>query len=226
MVRTIKNLPPFRTVDGRQIVSLWASRIFEMSGIKRLFGVNLVAAVLFTSVVAPEADHLHQQYALATRYSGTQVVVDPTTKTTFEMPLTKFKLSQSFSFWHPGIDMTAPKGTPVQVIDWGFVAGVEHSRFGYGQHVIVSHEHGINSLYAHLSEISVTVGQKIGRGDVIGKVGSTGWSSGNHLHLEIHREGKPLNPLELLPFKSQEIKYASASSITSSASAQPLASPL
>lgn len=218
-------LPIFRTIDGRQAISLWASRIFEKSAVKRLVGVNLVAAVIVTGVLTPEADNLLSQHAVTVNVSETPITADPITETTIETPFADFKLSQKFSFWHPGIDMTAPSGTPVSAIDWGFVASIEHSTWGYGKNIVVSHAHRLSSLYAHLSEINVAVGQKIGRGEIIGKVGSTGWSSGNHLHLEIHQEGKPINPLELLPLNLEEIKYASASSVASS-SATPTLLPL
>lgn len=199
-----------RNKKGRHPFSLWASRIFEKSGIKRIFGLNLVAAMVVTGVVTPEANNWYNRTQLESRISETPIAIDPTTRTTFESPLADFRLSQSYSYWHPGIDMTAPYGSPVYAIENGFVAYTGYSLFGYGKHVIVSHNRHITSLYAHLSEITTVKGRKIARGEAIGRVGSTGWSTGNHLHLEIYEDGIQVNPLERLPIKSDDIKYDGA----------------
>lgn len=210
---------------GRHPFSLWASRIFEKSGIKRFFGLNLVAAMVVTGVVTPEADSWYNRTQLESRTSSTPIAIDPTTRTTFESPLADFRLSQSFSYWHPGIDMTAPYGSTVYAIESGFVAYTGYSLFGYGKNIIISHNRHFTSLYAHLSEIATVKGRKISRGEAIGKVGSTGWSTGNHLHLEIYADGIQVNPLERLPVKPEEIKYDGAYGSSGSTSAN-AASPL
>lgn len=205
--QNLKSFFIFRTIRGRHIISLWASRIFEKSGIKRLFGINLVAAVFFAGVISPEADNFLNQQTLANNIKNTQIIADPITLTTFENPLTKFAISQNFSFWHPGIDMTASSNTPIYAIEEGVVEYANTSFLGYGKYVIIDHNHNVKSLYAHMSQIQTSAGRKVLRGELIGKVGSTGWSTGNHLHLEIFQEGKPLNPLEVLPIKKEEVKY-------------------
>lgn len=197
----------FKTIKGRHFVSLWASRLFEKSGIKQLFGVNLLAAVVLIGVVTPEAHNLLTQNTLATEYNITTISGNPITETTFELPLVDFKLSQNYSFWHPGIDMVAPQGTPVYAIESGTATVVEYSFFGYGHHVILTHDPGTTSLYAHLSETLVSKDQQVTRGQLIGKVGSTGFSTGNHLHIEITKDGKTISPLDVLPIKIAEIKY-------------------
>ena len=70
--------------------------------------------------------------------------------------------------------------------------------YGYGNRVVVDHGNGYTSLYAHLSNIYVSVGQTVSRGQLIGQMGSTGRSTGIHLHLEIHYKGAALNPLVIL----------------------------
>lgn len=209
-MKTFFHLPRVKTVKGRHIASLWASRLFEASGIKQLFGVHLVAAVVFTGIITPQADNLLAQNMLSSEAQPTQIEADARTETTFEMPLADFRLSQNFSFWHPGIDMTAAHGTPVYAIEGGFVALTGYSLFGYGNHVILSHNHDTTSLYGHLSEITVEKGRQIARGQLIGKIGSTGWSTGDHLHLEIYKESKAFNPLDVLPVKPKDIKYDGA----------------
>jgi murein DD-endopeptidase MepM/ murein hydrolase activator NlpD len=226
MFKQLLSLPIFRTINGRQTLSFWASKLFERSGIKRLFGLHLVAAVIVTSVVTPEAQNMRSNFTIATQQQKTPIEVTTTTETTFEIPLTDFQLSQNFSFWHPGIDMTAPLGTPVYALEAGVVEYAGFSIFGYGKHVIVSHNHGITSLYAHLSEIRTVVGRKIERGELLGSIGSTGWSTGNHLHLEVYNRGKAINPLDVLPIKSQDIKYDGAYGRTASFSATTSASPI
>ncbi|HKK69086.1 MAG TPA: peptidoglycan DD-metalloendopeptidase family protein [Bacteroidales bacterium] len=99
---------------------------------------------------------------------------------------------------HDGIDLTAPTGTPVYASGAGKVVRVDHNRTrrGYGNLVVIDHGFdGLSSRYAHLNSIKVKKGQTIERGEQIGTVGSTGLSTGPHLHYEIRREGKTINPL-------------------------------
>lgn len=197
----------FRTIRGRQIVSLWASRLFEKSGIRQLFGVNLVAAAVMTGVISPQAENLLSQMTLVTKTRQTPIKALTDTKTTFETPLANFKISQLYSYWHPGIDMTAPEGTPIYAIEAGTVEAVNTHLWGYGKHVIINHGHDFKSLYAHLSEINTAGGLQVGRGELIGRIGATGWATGDHLHFEVYYQNVPVNPLEVLPIKPEEIVY-------------------
>jgi murein DD-endopeptidase MepM/ murein hydrolase activator NlpD len=98
------------------------------------------------------------------------------------------------SKFHYGMDFTAPAGTDVFVTGNGIVVGVLQSKRGLGNHIIVDHGFGYVSIYAHLSNFNVRVGQKVQRGDVIGYVGSTGTSVANHLHYEIKLNGTNVDP--------------------------------
>ena len=69
---------------------------------------------------------------------------------------------------------------------------------GYGNRVVLDHGNGYRSMYAHLSNVYVSVGETVSRGQLIGQMGSTGRSTGTHLHLEIHYNGVPVNPLAIL----------------------------
>lgn len=94
---------------------------------------------------------------------------------------------------HTGIDIPAPKGTTIYAIDDGKV--ILSRKYGsYGECVIIDHGNGISSLYAHQSSRSVSVGATVTKGQAIGKVGSTGNSTGNHLHLEIRKNGSHVSP--------------------------------
>jgi murein DD-endopeptidase MepM/ murein hydrolase activator NlpD len=95
---------------------------------------------------------------------------------------------------HSGMDFTAPVGTPIHATGNGTVEKVEFDGRGYGNNVIVNHGWGFESLYGHMSKISVRSGQKINRGDLIGFVGSSGASTGPHLHYEVRKGGNPVNP--------------------------------
>ena len=208
MLRKISALPFLQYSAGRQVVSLWASRLFEHRSIKQFFGLNLVAAIVVMGIVTPEANNVLAQAQVSTLVQSTPITETPViTQTTLGLPLTQFRVSQLYSFWHPAVDMVAPLGTPVMAIAAGTVEFADSYFFGYGKHVIIAHEHGLKSLYAHLSEFKTVVGRKVARGEVIGNVGSSGWATGNHLHLEIYQDGKTINPLELLPLSKQDIVY-------------------
>jgi len=107
--------------------------------------------------------------------------------------------SQYFSWYHPGVDISNLGGGPIRASDSGTVtvAGWPDN-FGYGNRVVIDHGNGFTTLYAHMSAIYVSVGQTVSKGDVIGAMGSTGRSTGVHVHLEIRRDGTALNPLSLL----------------------------
>jgi murein DD-endopeptidase MepM/ murein hydrolase activator NlpD len=98
---------------------------------------------------------------------------------------------------HSGMDFRAPKGTPIRSSGAGTVITAGWSG-GYGRMVEVEHEHGLTTRYAHMSRISVSEGDKVETGQVLGLVGSTGRSTGPHLHYEVRRDGKALDPLRFL----------------------------
>lgn len=95
---------------------------------------------------------------------------------------------------HTGLDIGYPTGTPISAVKDGIVEQVIYSQTGFGRHVIVNCGDGIQTLYAHMSQIQVAKGQQVTVGTIIGKVGSTGNSTGPHLHLEVRVNGNPANP--------------------------------
>lgn len=95
---------------------------------------------------------------------------------------------------HTGTDFAGPTGTAIYATGDGVVREAGwHS--GYGKMVVIEHDFGISTLYAHLSRIRVTEGQRVSRGDRIGDMGNTGRSTGTHLHYEVHVNGRPVNPM-------------------------------
>lgn len=123
------------------------------------------------------------------------------------MPVSNSDLKRTASGWgfrihpiykirkfHYGMDFTAPIGTEVYATGDGVVKAVKTSRTGYGRWVIIDHGYGYETLYGHLNEFNVKRGQKIKRGSIIGYVGNAGTSTGPHLHYEVHKNGKAVNP--------------------------------
>jgi len=96
---------------------------------------------------------------------------------------------------HYGMDFTAPRGTPIYASGDGKIIRADQRSSGYGKHVRIDHGFGYISLYAHMSKYNVRKGQKVKRGDLIGFVGNTGRSQAPHLHYEIHKNGKKINPI-------------------------------
>ena len=118
-----------------------------------------------------------------------------------QLPVHNFRLTQGYNWYHPGIDLAAHKGEPVNPVMPGQVTEVEYDKFGYGNHVEVAHANGYVSLYAHLAKIEVTSGQTVDMNTEIGQVGSTGHSTGPHLHLEVSVNGATVNPKTFLDLK-------------------------
>jgi murein DD-endopeptidase MepM/ murein hydrolase activator NlpD len=99
---------------------------------------------------------------------------------------------------HHGIDLAAPAGAPIRAIADGRVMFADPYA-GYGKLVVVQHKNGLTSHYGHCSRIAVQPGAFVRAGDIIGMVGSTGISTGPHLHFELRKEGSPVNPERVLP---------------------------
>jgi murein DD-endopeptidase MepM/ murein hydrolase activator NlpD len=135
------------------------------------------------------------------------------TKYRFIWPEPQAQISQGFgpsTFWfeppyggyphfHTGIDMVEPFGSPVYAADDGIVALVGSSSSGYGNYVVIAHSGGLDTLYGHLSAAVVKVGQLVAQGQPIGLEGSTGNSTGPHLHFELRINQTPINPAPYLP---------------------------
>ncbi len=96
---------------------------------------------------------------------------------------------------HMGLDFAAPSGTPIYATANGIVKFSGFSTSGYGNHVIINHGFGYETLYGHMVRVGATQGQQVKRGQVIGYVGSTGKSTGPHLHYEVHKSGVQLDPI-------------------------------
>lgn len=96
---------------------------------------------------------------------------------------------------HYGMDFTGPEGSDIFATGDGVVVEAGYSFYGYGNRVEIDHGYGYKTIYAHLDKILVDEGQKVKRGDIIGKLGNTGRSTGAHLHYEVRLNNRPVNPI-------------------------------
>lgn len=99
---------------------------------------------------------------------------------------------------HKGVDIAAPKGTSVMAAAEGRVMRIGYDAGGYGNFIEMRHPNGMTTLYAHLSRVDVASGHEIASGARIGLVGSTGYSTGPHLHFEVRRDGVQVNPSKVI----------------------------
>lgn len=97
--------------------------------------------------------------------------------------------------FHAGLDFAAPQGTPIYATANGTIKVAGNLGNGYGNHVVVNHGYGYETLYGHMFKIVVRNGRQVKRGEILGYVGSTGKSTGPHLHYEVHKNGRPLDPV-------------------------------
>lgn len=96
---------------------------------------------------------------------------------------------------HAGLDFAAPQGTPIYATANGTVTLAGFSDGGYGNHVVINHGYGYETVYGHMVKVKARAGQKVKRGEIIGYVGSTGKSTGPHCHYEVHKNGQKLDPV-------------------------------
>ncbi|HRQ32377.1 MAG TPA: M23 family metallopeptidase, partial [Anaerolineales bacterium] len=111
--------------------------------------------------------------------------------------LSGFDYSPNTNHW--GVDISGNTGEGVYATDAGVVVYAGWNEHGYGSMIMIDHGNNFQSLYAHLSGINVVCGQSVGQGDLIGSIGSTGNSSGSHLHFEIRAISSFVNPWDMLP---------------------------
>lgn len=116
---------------------------------------------------------------------------------------------------HTGMDFTAKIGTPIYATGDGYVITADGGGRGYGNHVVINHGYGYQTLYGHMSRIKIRRGQSVKRGEIIGYVGNTGTSTAPHLHYEVRKGGRPINPVnfyynDLTPLEYEKMLEISA----------------
>jgi len=191
--------PLFRIRKGSKISRL--GRLFlEKTKQKIVAGVLLAAILPLGTLNGPMNSHQVEAVltpeAMAASYLNEEQIVIP--KTT-QFPLKNFYISQGYHFYHQAVDLAAPYGTPIYPIANGQVILVSFNRYGLGNYLTIRHSASFYSVYAHLSSINVQKGDNVNQETIIGRVGSTGHSTGPHLHLETILEKQKINPLTILP---------------------------
>lgn len=197
-----------KTYYNSNYISFHLRKIIEKINFRKVLGLQLTSTMFVAGVLVPQAHIISSAFA-TNQLSQTTLLAQNTTQVTFAWPLNTYQISQNYRFYHPAIDLTISLEDPVLAIADGAVETTVISNWGYGKHIIIRHDNGYLSLYAHLSKIFVKAGDRITQGFQIGTVGISGWSTGPHLHFEIRGPEGSLNPLEVLP--SQETQAATKS---------------
>jgi len=192
---TIKRFFGF-TRSGTSLVGKVALRLFSRRETRYLVRVGLCvsATVLIASRVLANTGG-----NLILAYNAPLATIDTTTIPAVQKPFDFQYESRGVSWYHAGADLVGPTGTPVKPVMAGTVREVNTSYFGFGKHIIVESNGNYEAIYAHLSEIEVETGQTVSLNTKLGEVGSTGFSTGPHLHLEIHQNGQLVNPADIVP---------------------------
>lgn len=156
------------------------------------FGLTVGQILIVPDGVMPKAPPPPQQ--TAPRFASPQAPVTAGGSGRFIWP-TSGTITQYPIWYHKAYDIANPSAPPIVAAGDGTVVYVASLRYDYGRHIIIDHGEGLSTLYAHLSEMYVKVGDKVSQGQVIGKMGSTGRSTGIHLHFEVRVNGAPvINP--------------------------------
>lgn len=134
---------------------------------------------------------------------------DPSIDSSWVMPINNTHITSKFGRrsyrWHYGTDLKLQLGDPVNASFEGIVRIVDYERRGYGHYVVLRHKNGLETLYGHLSKTKVKIGDEVKAGQTIGLGGSTGRSSGTHLHYEVRYQGNAIDPTKLYDFQNDQL---------------------
>lgn len=177
-----------KTVSGMTDNQLLSSIYYSIKNIKSRVGVQMESYKEIDSLIKNKEQLLAHTPAiqpvsnqdLSRIASGFGYRIDPVYKTV--------KM-------HAGLDFAAPQGTPIYATADGRISLAGNAGDGYGNHVIINHGYGYQTLYGHMVKVKGKVGQNVKRGEVIGWVGSTGKSTGPHCHYEVHKNGNKIDPV-------------------------------
>lgn len=199
LIKSVYRLLP--TTRKSHPISKLLRPVFEGKRIKSFLGAQLAGFAMLVSVVNYPVNQdvsFSGEKVEETYFNGaSEQVIE--TESTFQFPLRDYyNVSQGYGNYHPAWDIRAPKGADIYPISDGTVIEKEIGSYGYGHYVVVAHENGFSTLYAHMAEIYVNQGDKVSKETVIGQVGLTGWTTGYHLHFESMQDGGYVNPSILL----------------------------
>jgi hypothetical protein len=179
-------------------VSFAVRPIMMHKNLKAAIGINLAILGLVAAVWAPRPLYGDNSAGPVSAAVAPEGEISTVTKSAIQVPIKHYSISQGFWLLHSGLDMASEIGEPIRPIMAGRVIKAEKNWFGYGNLVVVAHGKEFESWYGHMSRILVHEGQEVSLDTILGEVGSTGHSTGPHLHLEIHEDGIPINPQPIL----------------------------
>jgi len=182
---TIYSLAKKYKSESQKIVNFPANDFADLD----TFALNIGKILFIPDGVMPEAAPVYQPRIVP------QIIAGAGGK--FLWP-TQGKITQYPVSYHMAVDIANNAAPVVAAADSGTVAYAGCIRYGYGCHIIITHAEGFQTLYGHLSSYNIQAGDNVARGQVIGRMGSTGRSSGTHLHFEVRKNGVLLNPLSFL----------------------------
>ncbi len=172
--------------------------IFNKQTFSRVFGMQMAGLATALSIVTYPTHAFDYNLTPEIQSEKNEVVL--TTKAQYSFPVAQtLGMSQGYHGLHAGVDLRAPRGTAILSMDEGVVIEVEKMLVGYGHFVRIAHKGTLSTLYAHLDQVSVKPGDKVSRGEQIGTVGMTGWSTGPHLHFEVYDGNRSVNPMSYIP---------------------------
>lgn len=179
---TVYSLAKKYKTDAQKIVNFPFNDFSDLD----TFALNVGQTLIVPDGVMPSAAPVARP-----RFSVSQLSAGGTGQ--FAWPTTG-GISQYPIWYHMAFDIANPSAPPITAAGGGTVILVQYLSYGYGRHAIIDHGDGLATLYGHMSEVYVTSGEAVSQGQVIGKMGSTGRSTGTHLHFEVRRNGIPVNP--------------------------------
>ena len=193
----------------RRLMQTARSFLFHSSQTTVFGGVAVLAAAAAPLTPAPESP---VSIVAGTEFTSTTAVAEPAGPVTrlivFAPPIKGREINSAFGLrrlageaaarHHAGVDIAAPMGSSVYASTEGVILRTGYDAGGYGNFIEVRHPNGMNTLYGHLSRVDIASGQAVAQGERIGLVGSTGRSTGPHLHFEVRRNDRQINPTRVL----------------------------
>ncbi len=211
------NVPDTFAVDVRKNLILaygydFKKEIFKFSKISDNLILNSVWLESADYYATWDSDKLNPYAFDVTKFKDTVNIVffDDRGELDWILPVDSARINSAFGQrryrWHYGTDLKLETGDSVSTVADGIVRIVKYERRGFGHYVVVRHKNGLETLYGHLSETLVRVGQEVNVGELIGLGGNSGRSSGSHLHLEVRYKGLAINSEEIFDYKNWELK--------------------
>jgi len=203
MNKTQKNWNKTKKIFGKIhcVSDILKYKIFKKKTIFRLIGIQMAGLAAALSIVVYPTHAF--DYNLSQQVGGEILIpIVMTTSTEYEFPLEMtLGMSQPYHGIHAGVDLRAPRGTKINAMAEGTIVEVGNMTIGYGHFVRIAHKGTISTLYAHMDQVVVKPGQNVERGQNLGTVGMTGWTTGPHLHFEVHQGEAAVNPLGYISAK-------------------------